>query len=70
MTKNTLKETDCKIRWDWVKGHQDREKAYEDLPFDAQLNVQVNYLAKKSTSSIINFTKLSNFGDPSDNLYQ
>ena len=48
MTKLTLKDTNCKIHWNWIKGHQDRNIAYEDLPFEAQLNVQVNDLAEQA----------------------
>jgi hypothetical protein len=29
-----------------VKAHQDNKEAYEDLPWDAQLNCQMDYLAK------------------------
>lgn len=46
MTRITLHETGCNISWKWVKGHQDNDTAYEDLPFEAQLNVQVNELAE------------------------
>ena len=46
MTQQTLKNTKCKIHWTWIKGHQDRDTKYEDLPFEAQLNVQVNDLAE------------------------
>ena len=48
MTKNTISDSECHINWHCIKGHQDQEKLYEDLPFEAQLNVQVNALAEKA----------------------
>lgn len=48
MTKQTLQNTQCKIHWNWIKGYQDCNIAYADLPFEAQLNVQVNDLAEEA----------------------
>ena len=36
---------DCEIQW--IKGHQDKEKPYQDLSLSAQLNVDVDALATK-----------------------
>ena len=35
-----------------MKGHQDRETPYENLPFEAQSNVQVNDLAEMAHKSL------------------
>ena len=34
-----------KLQTHWVKGHQDKDRKYEDLPHEAQLNVQVDKIA-------------------------
>ncbi len=33
------------MKIDWVKGHQDDKTPYDDLPRDAQLNIEVDHLA-------------------------
>ena len=48
MTQKTLSGTLCKIEWNWVKGHQDDKVDYDDLSFEAHLNVQANELANQA----------------------
>ena len=40
-----LEELNRPIERCWVKGHQDNERSYDDLPRDARLNVDVDILA-------------------------
>lgn len=46
MTVDLVKEAHLQIEWNWVKGHQDDNVDYDELPFEAQLNVQCNNLAE------------------------
>jgi len=42
---NTCKIYNIKSSYQWVRGHQDKDKEYDDLPLDAQLNVDADYYA-------------------------
>ena len=48
LTRKTLSDIPFIIDWLWVKGHQDEKTDYEDLPFEARLNVQANDLANQA----------------------
>ncbi|OEU15138.1 hypothetical protein FRACYDRAFT_239817 [Fragilariopsis cylindrus CCMP1102] len=41
----TQKENSIKAHFKWVKGHQDNNMKYDDLPLEAQLNVDADELA-------------------------
>ncbi|MGK3734775.1 MAG: putative phosphodiesterase [Bacillariaceae sp.] len=41
---NTQKEYNIKASFHWVKGHQDKDKRKEDLPLEAQLNIEADEL--------------------------
>jgi hypothetical protein len=41
----TQKENNIKARFKWVKGHQDNNTKYKELPLEAQLNIDADALA-------------------------
>ena len=41
----TQQENNIRARFKWVKGHQDNNTRYEDLPLEAQLNIDADELA-------------------------
>jgi hypothetical protein len=49
------KELRCQIKIQWVKGHQDDDKDYNELPRDARLNIDVDELATKHR--VLNITR-------------
>jgi hypothetical protein len=44
----------------WVKGHQDEDRPYEDLPREAQLNVDVDELATNQHRDIQHNPRMRN----------
>ncbi len=42
---NVTIEAKLRPKFSWVKGHQDKDKPYEELPFNAQLNCDADALA-------------------------
>ena len=40
-----LKEFKVDIQLEWVEGHQDKKKEYDDLPLIAQLNIDADHIA-------------------------
>ena len=45
LIRKLLREIKRPMTIDWIKGHQDDKTPYDDLPRDAQLNIDVDYLA-------------------------
>ena len=52
-----LKSTRLKIEFEHVRGHQDKEKTYEELPFEAKMNFHCDAMAKKEVKGLQNETR-------------
>ena len=48
MTQTTIQQSKCNFSWQWVKGHQDETTPYDQLSFEAKINVQYNTLADQA----------------------
>ena len=57
LIKDLSKELGRPMKIDWVKGHQDDNKPYDELPRDAQLNIDVDKLATEYRDSKQSQTK-------------